>query len=403
MAKFDIKDGFWRLDCQEGEEYNFAYVLPQPDDTPKDEWIIVVPTSLQMGWIESPGFFCTATETSRDIIDIYANTPLGALPEQRFELYALRSIHDSNLPAKSDKPLNYMTEVYMDNFVSLLVGYSTEHVAHIVRATMMGIYDTFLPDPFPQNNPILLKKLLKGDGDYSTSKSILGFEFDGVEKTLWLNNEKRLALLDILKSWLRTASRSRHGIDFKEFESVIAKVQHAFTVLPERHGLLSPYNAILRLKPQTVFLQNNSNLREAICSIRTLVRESTNEPTRCKELIQSHPDSVEICNASSHGVGSIIIGENLPCVPTVFRMEWPDLIKSNLINKLNPHGCITNLDLEMGGILLLWLVLENTAPSLRKRNVAIYCNNSPLVRWVSCLALSKSLVVMARLIHALSL
>lgn len=28
MAKWDIKDGFWRLDCEDGEEWNFAYVLP---------------------------------------------------------------------------------------------------------------------------------------------------------------------------------------------------------------------------------------------------------------------------------------------------------------------------------------------------------------------------------------
>jgi hypothetical protein len=38
MAKFDIKDGFsWRLDCQEGEEWNFAYVLPlqqEPHQSP---------------------------------------------------------------------------------------------------------------------------------------------------------------------------------------------------------------------------------------------------------------------------------------------------------------------------------------------------------------------------------
>ena len=27
MAKWDIKDGFWRMDCEAGEEYNFAYVL----------------------------------------------------------------------------------------------------------------------------------------------------------------------------------------------------------------------------------------------------------------------------------------------------------------------------------------------------------------------------------------
>jgi len=29
MAKWDIKDGFWRMYGQEGQEYNFAYVLPQ--------------------------------------------------------------------------------------------------------------------------------------------------------------------------------------------------------------------------------------------------------------------------------------------------------------------------------------------------------------------------------------
>ncbi len=50
MAKWDVKDGFWRMCCEEGDEYNFAYVLPQAEDQPI---IIVIPTSLQMGWVES--------------------------------------------------------------------------------------------------------------------------------------------------------------------------------------------------------------------------------------------------------------------------------------------------------------------------------------------------------------
>ena len=29
MAKWDIQDGFWRLNCREGEEWNFCYVWPQ--------------------------------------------------------------------------------------------------------------------------------------------------------------------------------------------------------------------------------------------------------------------------------------------------------------------------------------------------------------------------------------
>jgi hypothetical protein len=54
MAKWDIKDGFWRLNIGTGAEYNFAYVMPRPPGTPT---LLVVPTSLQMGWIESPPFF----------------------------------------------------------------------------------------------------------------------------------------------------------------------------------------------------------------------------------------------------------------------------------------------------------------------------------------------------------
>ena len=46
MAKWDIKDGFWWMDAEEGAKWNFAYVLPQ---SPGKPIYLVVPTSLQMG------------------------------------------------------------------------------------------------------------------------------------------------------------------------------------------------------------------------------------------------------------------------------------------------------------------------------------------------------------------
>ena len=58
-----------------------VYILTHSPDMPEDKWILVVPTSIQMGWIKSPEFFCTVPETSRDIIDVYTNTPLGELLE----------------------------------------------------------------------------------------------------------------------------------------------------------------------------------------------------------------------------------------------------------------------------------------------------------------------------------
>jgi hypothetical protein len=50
-VKHTIKDSFWRLDCGKGEEWNFAYMLPQPEAEPTE---LVVLMSLQMGWVESP-------------------------------------------------------------------------------------------------------------------------------------------------------------------------------------------------------------------------------------------------------------------------------------------------------------------------------------------------------------
>jgi hypothetical protein len=49
MAKWDIKDGFWRMDCKVGEEWNFSYVLLQEPNEPTK---LVIPTPLQMGWVE---------------------------------------------------------------------------------------------------------------------------------------------------------------------------------------------------------------------------------------------------------------------------------------------------------------------------------------------------------------
>jgi hypothetical protein len=78
MAKWDIKDGFWRIDCAEGEEWKSAYILPQKEGEPV---LLVVPTSLQMGWVESPPYFCTATEMAGDVTMEYTDMPVGTLPD----------------------------------------------------------------------------------------------------------------------------------------------------------------------------------------------------------------------------------------------------------------------------------------------------------------------------------
>jgi hypothetical protein len=84
MAKWDVKDGFWRMSCRKREQWNFAYVLPKPPGSPI---ILVIPSSLQMGWVELRPFFCAATKTSRDIAMEYSNTAVGSLNKHKFMVY----------------------------------------------------------------------------------------------------------------------------------------------------------------------------------------------------------------------------------------------------------------------------------------------------------------------------
>ncbi len=142
IAKWDIKDGFWRMGCKVGEEWNFAYMLPQEPNKPTK---LVIPTSLQMGWVELPPYFCTATEIARDIALDYCNTPIGLLPPHKFDKHLTGDKDYNALPTKvpGNNPCQYGLEVYVDDFMSITIPMSQEQLTHVGRAIMAGIHNVF--------------------------------------------------------------------------------------------------------------------------------------------------------------------------------------------------------------------------------------------------------------------
>jgi hypothetical protein len=65
FAKINLSDAFWRMLVRESDKWNFVYVIPgAADETVR----LIIPHALQMGWTESPGYFCAATKTGRDIM-----------------------------------------------------------------------------------------------------------------------------------------------------------------------------------------------------------------------------------------------------------------------------------------------------------------------------------------------
>jgi hypothetical protein len=276
--------------------------------------------------------------------------------------------------------------------MSLVIPVSREQLCHVANAIMHGIHDVFLPDAEDSNNPISEKKLNKGEGRHETRKTLLGFDFNGEGKTMWLEAAKREKLLTILRGWIWMGTRGSAGIPFGEFESTVAKIRHAFTCVPAGRGRLSPCNRLLRHRPAYVYLQRNQAVLTAIKGCRTMLRESTTEPTRCRELVAGWPDYIGIADVSEHGAGGVVLGEISACTPVVFCWEWPDDIKQDIISLNNPTGRLTNSDLEMAGLVILWLVIECICDNLREKRVTLLSNNLPTISWVTRLASKRSLV-----------
>ncbi len=86
----------------------------------------------------------------------------------------------------------------------------------------------------------------------------------------------------------------------------------------------------------------------------------------------------------------------------MFRDEWPEDIKTDLVSFKNPRGRITNSDLEMAGLVLLWLVMEAVCGELWQKRVALFSDNDPTVSWVRQLA-SRHSQVAAQLVRSLAL
>ena len=104
FCKLDISDGFWRLTVRPQDSFNFAYVLPQMEGEPVR---IVVPSAVQMGWVESPSLFYTVTETARDITQhlVDANVVLPPHP-----IKSQMMIQHVPLRARADVPSKLLLE-----------------------------------------------------------------------------------------------------------------------------------------------------------------------------------------------------------------------------------------------------------------------------------------------------
>jgi hypothetical protein len=99
----------------------------------------------------------------------------------------------NSLPATSqdNSHCQYGLDVYVEDFMSIVIPTSRDQLEHVMTVVMTGIQDVFPTNFIDSKDPILEKQMLKGEGKNSLIKALLGFEFDCKQKTTWLEEVKQ--------------------------------------------------------------------------------------------------------------------------------------------------------------------------------------------------------------------
>jgi hypothetical protein len=265
--------------------------------------------------------------------------------------------------------------VYIDDFIGAATASSPEQLNHIARALLHAIHDVF-PEHLhtPDDQPASMKKILKGEGQWSPIKEILGWIFDGINKTVQLPPEKIDAILATMNAMLRSTT----GVKFQDFQKLTGKLHHASIGIPTGKSLMTQFNRQLAREPKLVWMRRGSDLRNAMHLWAAMLRQHKMNPTKAKELVQGEPDYLIIVDASgSDGLGGVVLSEKSQVPATVFRHPWPEDIKQMLADNI-----LTINDLELLAELWGWLILEALDVPLRHKQVAIIGDNKSAISWI---------------------
>ena len=385
FSKLDIKDGFWRMAVNNDDAWHFCYVLPPKNKQQDiDDTCIVVPNSLQMGWTESPPYFCSSTETARDIIEtlLTSNEPLR---KHVLEKQMLQDIDKIKSSLKTDHHASVL-EVFVDDFIGVTNDTSTTHLQKLSRAMLHGIHSIFPPPHVSGHNgfdPVSEKKLDQGEGTWATKKEILGWDFDGEAYTIQLPIKKCKVIINLIRKRC-TIKRST----LNEFQKLAGKLQHASFGIPGGSSLFSPIQTAMAGNP--AFIHMTDELKQILADWRYIIHYMCKNPTSVLQLIMEYPDFVGYSDACGIGAGGVWSSGLKYLQPLMWQFEWPEDIKNALITDHNPDGYLTINDLELAGYVLNWLALECQPIPLEFHHVGSFCDNTSAVAWAQKLCTSKS-------------
>ena len=149
------------------------------------------------------------------------------------------------------------------------------------------------------------------------------------------------------------------------------------------------YSAVARarhLGRSHVTIHKESAQFFALQDLRTIFRLLYENPVKCRQLLPGEPDYIGSSDACKYGAGGVWFGGLQKLHPIVWRVPWPQ----DIIDRVSANELSIN-DLEMAGLVLQYLLLEQVVP-MKHVHAAAWCDNSSAVSWTVKMSSSKSAV-----------
>jgi hypothetical protein len=385
LIKVDIADGFYRVWVNPEDVPKLGVVFPTLKGQPE---LIAFPLALPMGWVESPPYFCMATETVTDLandelwymhrrpplphrLDETANT---LPPDHRHHKPEARTSHPS-----STQPIA-CCDVYIDDFIGACQG-SHNHRINVRRLLLHQLDKVFRPlTPEDvarhRDEPASIKKLKTGDGAWTTKKVILGWQVDTVSKTLALPPHRYARLHEILDDLPRT----KHRVSLRKWQQHIGELRSMALALPGSKGLFSLLQEAFRHRDNATRVRLSPAVHDSLDDFRWLLEDVRSRPTHLHELFPGFHYHLGACDASKSGMGGVWFPINPHHPPIVWRQPFQSFIQARLVSTDTPKGDITNSDLELAGTIAQ-LDIATTYLHTFHQTLSILSDNTPAIAW----------------------
>lgn len=276
------------------------------------------------------------------------------------------------------KPVRH-TDVFMDDFLQLIQGPPGTRRDHVLRLLHMidAVYRPLDAQDSPLRKAVASrKKYLQGDGCLRPRKTILGWIIDALRQTLELPPHRIERLQQIFDDL-----RHRSRVSTKKWHRYLGELRHMSLGIPGSKGLFSLLQEGLCHTDQ-YRLKITPAMRDQLTDFEHLAHSLKSRPTELAEIVPDHPVAVGPHDAAGDGAGGAWLPatthSNIP--PLLWRFPFPQWVRDNLVSFSNPHGTITNSDLELlGGIAHQDVLAQHV--NLRGRTVAPLSDNTPQISW----------------------